>query len=222
MTEVRSTSSTGAMKGVKPERFDLVPFGVVREIATGYGKLVVDFPTDDWRPALNTAVDNLAEFWSNPFAETSHGVNPVVVAAMAVMHLVEHGLTELLPMPTPGPRRGGTISERTEQRGPRYDLIPTKALTALALHYGRGAEKYALHNWAAGYEYSKSFAALNRHLWAAIGGEHVDEELGSPHLVAVSWHCCSLIEFTTTHPGFDDRPVRGTNKTVDMLSMKDE
>jgi len=88
----------------------------------------------------------------------------------------------------------------------RYDLIPAEALEELAKHYGRGAVKYAPHNWAKGYEWSKSFAAMMRHAWAFWRGEDIDAETGSPHLAAVAWHALTLLQFRLTHPKYDDRP----------------
>lgn len=88
----------------------------------------------------------------------------------------------------------------------RYDLIPAGPLEELAKHYGRGSRKYADRNWEKGYEWSKSFAALNRHLWAFWNRENIDPETGSPHLAAVAWHAFAMLEYTRTHPELDDRP----------------
>jgi hypothetical protein len=106
------------------------------------------------------------------------------------------------------------------QKAARFDLIPPRVLKALAEHYGVGARKYnpiprvegeagpAIDNWRLGYNYSSSLAALHRHLNAWSSGEDIDEETGSNHLVAVMWHCATLLEFQMT-PGFpeayDDR-----------------
>lgn len=87
----------------------------------------------------------------------------------------------------------------------RFDLIPIEALTALATHYGVGARKYADNQWRKGYEWSKSYAALQRHLTAWWGGEDIDAETGSSHLAAVAWHAFTLLTFVSEHPDFDDR-----------------
>jgi hypothetical protein len=88
----------------------------------------------------------------------------------------------------------------------RYDLIPAEPLRKLAEHYGRGAQKYADRNWEKGYDWSQSFAALNRHLWQFWAGEDIDPETGSPHMVAVAWHAFALVEYMDTYPEFDNRP----------------
>jgi dATP/dGTP diphosphohydrolase len=87
----------------------------------------------------------------------------------------------------------------------RYDLIPVEPLAALARHYGVGAYKYADHNWRKGYDWSLSYAALQRHAQAFWGGEDLDEETGSPHLAAVAFHAFALLEWAKTHPELDDR-----------------
>lgn len=89
----------------------------------------------------------------------------------------------------------------------KFDLIPTGPLTELASHYGVGSKKYADHNWRRGYEWSKSYAALSRHLTAFWGGEDIDPETGSKHIIAVAWHAFALAEFMEVFPEFDDRFV---------------
>jgi hypothetical protein len=87
----------------------------------------------------------------------------------------------------------------------RFDLIPTEALAKVARHYGVGAQKYSEHNWRKGYEWSKSFAALQRHANQFWGGEDFDDETGSPHMAAVVFHALALLTFMDEHPDFDDR-----------------
>ncbi|MBM4707884.1 hypothetical protein GS982_01590 [Rhodococcus hoagii] len=99
----------------------------------------------------------------------------------------------------------------------RPSLIPTYPFMELARHYGVGAEKYTErdeagnvtheggNNWRAGYEWSKSYDAMIRHANAFWGGEDLDPETGTSHLSAVAWHAFTLLEFTQSHPEFDDR-----------------
>jgi hypothetical protein len=87
----------------------------------------------------------------------------------------------------------------------RFDLIPVGALTQLAEHFGVGAAKYADNQWRKGYEWSKSYAALQRHATAWWAGEDTDAETGSSHMAAVAWHAFALLTFLSEHPDFDDR-----------------
>lgn len=115
----------------------------------------------------------------------------------------------------------------------RFDLIPVKPLMALAEHFGRGARKYAPHQWRNGYEWSKSYSAIHRHLAAFWAGYDYDvcsndpdgcahetaegqlfiklepdtcyNHTGSHHMVAVAWHSFVLLEFAEEFPQHDDR-----------------
>jgi hypothetical protein len=105
------------------------------------------------------------------------------------------------------------VSESGAMKGvklTRYDLIPVKALRALAEHYGRTTRKYPPNNWRKGFEWSKSYAALLRHATQWWGREDLDVDPswpeGSPHLAAVAWHALTLLEYALTGLGVDDRP----------------
>lgn len=115
----------------------------------------------------------------------------------------------------------------------KFNLIPQGPLWELAEHFGKGANKYAEHQWRQGYEWSKSFDAISRHnneFWSGKdydvcsnnpeGCQHVDKDgnpfdsgvpdtcynhTGSHHMVAVAWHSFVLLEFRNTHPEHDDR-----------------
>jgi hypothetical protein len=87
----------------------------------------------------------------------------------------------------------------------RFDLIPTGPLTELAEHFGAGAKKYADNNWRRRYSWSLSYAALQRHAAAFWGGEDLDPETGSKHIIAVAWHAFALAEFMETNREKDDR-----------------
>lgn len=103
---------------------------------------------------------------------------------------------------TKNPITGGEKGQKLA----RYDLIPVKPLRVVAEHYGRGAAKYAERNWERGYDWSLSYAALQRHAQAFWGGEDNDPETNTPHLAAVVFHALALLEYGETHPELDDRP----------------
>lgn len=103
-----------------------------------------------------------------------------------------------------------TVSSTGGEKGTkeeRFDLLPWEAIAKVARHYGKGAEKYEAHNWRRGYEWSKSYAALMRHLTAFWSGEDIDEETGSPHMAAVVFHALTLLTFMDEQRDFDDRYV---------------
>ena len=89
----------------------------------------------------------------------------------------------------------------------RMDLIPVNGLQELGTVYGKGAEKYDDNNYRKGYNWSLSIAAAYRHFTAWIGGEDLDPEFGTSHLMHVAWHMFTLYTFMEEHPEFDDRWV---------------
>lgn len=98
----------------------------------------------------------------------------------------------------------------------RFDLIPVPALTYLARLYGKGAAKYAEHNWRLGYEWSKSYAAAQRHMNSFWAGEDIDPETQVPHVINAAFHMFALATYITEHPEFDDRfETREENKEDD-------
>jgi len=111
----------------------------------------------------------------------------------------------------PEPKRAAEVRTTSSTGGEkgvkdqRFDLIPIDALTELAEHYGAGARKYADNQWRKGYEWSKSYAALQRHATAFWNGEDFDQETGSNHMAAVAWHAFTLLTFFKEFPEFDDR-----------------
>lgn len=87
----------------------------------------------------------------------------------------------------------------------RYDLLPVDALRQVAEHFGIGAEKYSIHNWRYKYDWSLSYAALQRHANLFWDGEDIDPESGTNHMAAVVFHALALIEYCDTNRDKDDR-----------------
>lgn len=101
-----------------------------------------------------------------------------------------------------------TVSETGGQKGSkeaRYDLIPVQPLEYLARLYGKGAEKYDDNNWAKGYDWKFSYAAMQRHANQFWGGEDNDPEMGLPHLASVAWHAFTMMYFMENYPEYDSR-----------------
>lgn len=92
----------------------------------------------------------------------------------------------------------------------RYDLMPKAGLDAIAEVFAFGAEKYASHNWRRGYEWSKSYSALMRHMTAHWDGETHDPESGLPHLAHAGCHVMFMLTWLAEQGEggqFDDRFV---------------
>ncbi|MDM2418369.1 DUF5664 domain-containing protein [Mycobacteroides abscessus] len=106
----------------------------------------------------------------------------------------------------------------------RPSLLPVQELLEVAELYGKGAKKYADHNWARGYEWSKSYDAMMRHAMAWWGGEEFDNGeggTGQEHLDAVIFHALALKYFRKHFPQFDDR-FKGPKDVNDLLPKRVE
>jgi hypothetical protein len=89
-----------------------------------------------------------------------------------------------------------------------WHLAPWDAFRALiaVLAYGAAKPEYGPRNWEGGMEWSRVFAAAQRHLTAWWMKEGTDPDTGYSHL----WHagCCVLflIAYEIRGTGTDDRP----------------
>lgn len=100
---------------------------------------------------------------------------------------------------------------RDSDKEERYDLVVPGPLRKLAIHFGRGAEKYEERNWEKGIPLMRMYASAFRHIQAWVSGEDIDhdETMQNPeHLVAALWNIYCMIELSQTHPELDDRPKR--------------
>ena len=111
-------------------------------------------------------------------------------------------------------------SETGGQKGAklaRYDLMPVDALRELAEHYGRGEKKCpteaGIPNFRKGYDISLSYAALQRHANQFWGGEDIDAETGSSHMIAAAWHALYIVQAMHDYGDrFDDRLTTSSRK----------
>ena len=91
----------------------------------------------------------------------------------------------------------------------RVDLLPVRALLAVAAVMTFGAAKYGANNWQNVVPKRRYYAAALRHLWARALGQREDPESGLPHLAHAA--CCVLFMLSgeVGHDpvdGFDEEP----------------
>lgn len=113
-----------------------------------------------------------------------------------------------VPLVTTMPGEVRTVSTTGGEKGVKpaqLGAVDPAALLRVAEVAGFGAGKYARYNFARGYEWSKSWDALQRHLLAFWNGQETDDESGLPHLAHAGWHCLALLTFTERGLGTDDR-----------------
>jgi len=95
--------------------------------------------------------------------------------------------------------------KKYDQGKTRYDLLPPELLEETAKILTFGADKYGPRNWEKGFDWSRPYAALQRHLWAWWSGEDTDPETGESHLAHAACCVAFLITFEQRDVGHDDR-----------------
>lgn len=96
----------------------------------------------------------------------------------------------------------------------RLELLPPEFLEGIGKVLTFGAKKYAAGNWASGdgFDWSRLYGALLRHMMAWANGEDIDPESGLSHL----YHAGCMLAFLAAHVerglGTDDRETIGIKR----------
>ena len=102
------------------------------------------------------------------------------------------------------------------------DLIAYDAVRGTAKVLAFGAEKYAPRNWEKGINYSRVFAALQRHITAWWEGEDYDQETNLSHLHHAA--CCIMFlqAYHERDMGkiFDGRPIRHRSTPLEEIMRR--
>lgn len=86
-----------------------------------------------------------------------------------------------------------------------YDLIPKEFLDEVAKVLAFGVKKYDRWNWAHGFQWSRLYASVARHVFAHQAGEDLDPESGHSHLSHAACGIMFLVMHEQKHLGMDDR-----------------
>lgn len=97
---------------------------------------------------------------------------------------------------------GGT---KHDSGKPMMDLLDADFLEDMAQVLTFGAGKYDKHNWRKGIAFSRTIAAIYRHLGAINRGEDIDQESGKPHTACIAVNCQFLNWMLKNKPELDDR-----------------
>ena len=93
--EVRTTSSTGGQKGVKPQRYDLIPIGPLNQLAELYGKGAEKYDEHnfrkgyEWSKSYAAAMRHMTAFWNGEDIDPEMGLPHVICATFHMFALVE-------------------------------------------------------------------------------------------------------------------------------------
>ena len=96
---------------------------------------------------------------------------------------------------------------KEDEDKPRIDLIPPQAIIDIAEVLTYGAGKYDSHNWRdnGGLDYSRLYAAAQRHLLSFWDGQSLDKETGMSHLAHAACCIVFLMSYEAEDNGKDDR-----------------
>jgi len=98
----------------------------------------------------------------------------------------------------------------------RWDLVPLPGMEEVVRVLTDGAERYGDNNWfrGEGLEYSRLFAAVQRHLAAWWQGEDNSPDHGFHHLAHAASSLLTLVTYhKLDYQGVDDRPRFGKPAT---------
>lgn len=101
------------------------------------------------------------------------------------------------------------VATKHDQNKNRLELIPVSGIEGIGRAMTFGSKKYADHNWAKGFDYSRLCGSAMRHLLAWMSGQDKDPESGLSHLDHLGACVVMLIAHETEGLGSDDR--RKTN-----------
>jgi hypothetical protein len=100
----------------------------------------------------------------------------------------------------------------------RLELIPPELLIGIGKVLTFGAQKYSAGNWSSGdgFEWSRLYGAMLRHMTAWASGEETDPESGLSHLYHAGCMLAFLIAHVDRRHGKDDRTSTGVrSRSVD-------
>lgn len=93
------------------------------------------------------------------------------------------------------------------------DLLDPEWMEGVAQVLQFGAQKYAAHNWRKGMEWSRLYAAIQRHLNAFAKGWEYDDETGLSHLLHASCGLMFLYEMQRYRRDLNDMYWAGKSKS---------
>ena len=94
---------------------------------------------------------------------------------------------------------------KADEGKPPMSLLPFDALEEIAKVLAFGAEKYDAHNWRKGFDWSRLYSAVLRHLSSHMQGIDIDEETGLSHLAHATTGLLFLVSHEKNGLGNDDR-----------------
>jgi hypothetical protein len=107
---------------------------------------------------------------------------------------------------------------KADSHKPRMDLIPPEVMFGYGNALGYGARKYSDNNWLNGMDWSRMFAAAQRHIWAWWAGQEKDEESNLHHLESALFSIAALYTYEKRKLGNDNRKKLTKKQIEDIIN----
>jgi hypothetical protein len=234
--EEKTVSSTGAKKGIKKQRFDLVPPRAVMELAKLYGRGAQKYAPNNFRLGYETSKSFGAGqrhgilFWSGEDIDTEMGCHHLASFAWHCFTILESSVTH--PEFDDRPYGTGTGTPQEHDAEPpllsiaaapqniateyRHDLIPLYPYAQVAEVFG---SRPTLAVFTDSVTFGAVYAQMQDHANRYWSGEDVEAESGLPNLAWAAAYAFLLLELSLQRPSADDRFLPGAALGYDSVPV---
>jgi hypothetical protein len=232
--EERTVSSTGAKKGVKKQRFDLIPPRAVMELAKLYGRGAQKYAPNNFRLGYETSKSFGAGqrhgilFWSGENIDTEMGCHHLASFAWHCFTILESNLThpefDDRPYQSIAPIGAAhsdepvvlsiALAPREIATEYRHDLIPLYPFAQVAEVFG---SRPSLAVFTDNVTYGAVYAQMQDHANRYWSGENTDEVSGLPNLAWAAAYAFLLLELSLSRQDADDRFLPGAPLGYDSV-----
>jgi hypothetical protein len=234
--ETTSVSSTGAKKGVKKQRFDLIPPRSTMELAKLYGRGAAKYAPNNFRLGYETSKSFAAGqrhailFWSGENIDTEMNCHHLSSFVWHCFTILESSIThpefddrpyqirviapadqhaeEVILSIVPAPQVIGTQY--------RHDLIPLYPFATVAEVFGTFPE---LASFGEDITYGGLYAQMQQHANLYWSGQNFDGATGLPNLAFAAAYGLLLLELSLSSPERDDRFLPGAALPYDSVPV---
>lgn len=235
--EVTTVSSTGAKKGVKKQRFELVPPRAVMELAKLYGRGAAKYAPNNFRLGYETSKSFGAGqrhgilFWSGEDIDTEMDCHHLASFAWHCFTILESSITHPEFDNRPYGAGAGPVETNVHDEpvlmsiadAPqkiateyRHDLIPLYPFAQVAEVFGY---RPSLAVFTDNVTYGAVYAQMQDHANRFWAGENTDVESGLPNLAWAATYAFLLLELSLSRPGADDRFLPGAALGYDSVPV---
>ena len=221
--EVTTVSSTGAKKGVKKQRFELIPPRAVMELTKLYGRGAKKYAPNNFRLGYETSKSfgagqrHAILFWSGENLDAETECHHIASFAWHCFTILESNLThpEFDDRPygashlgagrvhtTETPQLSVAPAPQTLPTDYRHDLIPLYPFAQVAEVFGTRPD---LAIFDADITFGRFYGLMQDHANRYWAGEDTDDDSGLPNLAWSAAYALLLIELSTGRPEADDR-----------------